>query len=141
VRRASQRSRVLAVLAEGPATAVEIADETGLPSKHCAAILGVLWRARKVRRTGLTHRTAVTGRRGPSAYLYELPATGLRDTGPRTVGRHRWPSRRGTSTPEGCRFCRVLRRRLRGGETAYSVDGLKWSRARPECEAVIEHRH
>lgn len=46
----TQVARILAVLAEGPATTPEVVAETGLPLKHCCAHLRSLWQRGRVTR-------------------------------------------------------------------------------------------
>jgi hypothetical protein len=45
----TQLQRVLDVLRDGPATTRDVADETGLPMKHCSAYLGALVKAEQAR--------------------------------------------------------------------------------------------
>lgn len=131
----NQRQRVLLALQLGPATSTELVDDVGFPLKHCSAILGALWRAGRVIRGPAVHRAAAGERRGPSAYLYSLPAPGLRDASARHPDRHRWPSRRPlVSRSQACCRCGLLRRRDRRGFALYG-HGDRWILARPGCRA------
>lgn len=45
-----QKTRILRVLAQGPSTTGEVSASTGLPRKHCCAILRYLWQSGVVTR-------------------------------------------------------------------------------------------
>jgi predicted transcriptional regulator len=63
----NQKARVIAELEQGPATSQDVAEATGMPRKHCAAYLLVLFQCGVVRRREMP----VEGR-GRRAFLYEL---------------------------------------------------------------------
>jgi hypothetical protein len=65
----TQAARILAVLADGPATTPEVVAETGLPLKHCCAILRDLWISGKLQREPFRrYKLAPT-------FLYSVPTS------------------------------------------------------------------
>lgn len=65
----NQRERIEAVLAEGPATSVEVAAETGMRAQHVSAYLSALHRQGRVTRELYQ---PVARKAGKPAYLYTL---------------------------------------------------------------------
>lgn len=71
----TQKAAVIAVLEQGPAHSRDVADETGLPLKHCSAYPRALWKDGVIERTA--HRIRSLHSRGwehPGSYVYWLPS-------------------------------------------------------------------
>ena len=49
--RTKQRDVVMAALDDGPATSAEIAAQTGMPMRHCSAVLNRMWCEGRINRT------------------------------------------------------------------------------------------
>lgn len=63
----TMKAQILTVLMEGPATTPEMVAETGLPRKHCCAILRDLWI------DGFITRELFRQRPKPRTFLYSIP--------------------------------------------------------------------
>jgi DNA-binding IclR family transcriptional regulator len=61
-----QKARILDALKDGPATTPEVVALTGLPLKHCCAILRDLWQA------GILVREPFRRDKLPSTFLYKV---------------------------------------------------------------------
>ena len=65
----TQKAQILAVVMEAPATTPEVVALTGLPLKHCCAILRDLWKAGAINRVPF-RRFKLAG-----TFLYSAPDT------------------------------------------------------------------
>ena len=69
----TQRARILRALKAGAGTSSELAAETGLSPKHCAAILSELWACGRYRLARRVYRSTEP-RPGRVPFLYEIEA-------------------------------------------------------------------
>lgn len=63
---------ILRTLQDGPGTSGEIAIETGIPLRNCSALLSILHRERRVRRSPKRVPNLMDEHQR-TAYMYELP--------------------------------------------------------------------
>lgn len=63
----TQKAQILSVVLEAPATTPEVVALTGLPLKHCCAILRDLWKAGAINREPF-HRLKLA-----RTFLYSVP--------------------------------------------------------------------
>lgn len=66
VKVATQPEIVMDALSDGPGTSAEIALETGIPMRHCSAVMGTL------HRRGLLDRKVFKGPANCLVYVYSL---------------------------------------------------------------------